>query len=221
MGSPRMKSWCCRPVGRAVQQNCALTPAGPDGSSRLPRHGAGPLHTERFHGFKGLDAAAVIVTDIAEIHDAKSEALFYIASSRARDDLTIIARDTAHPDLGRTGTGRIAMLEKDRTAGRGKVIEALRAELLGPAAVGKPLDSFKFEKKEESYGPWINAATGEEILERDPLIRYGVRVLFSVGDATSPNIANQAIVPGLTAEKTEGPDTGAWEGSAGRLRSGL
>ncbi len=95
------------------------------------------------------------------------------------------------------------MLEKDRTAGRGKVIEALRAELLGPAAVGKPLDSFKFEKKEESYGPWINAATGEEILERDPLIRYGVGVLYPVGDATSPNIANQAIVPGLTAEKTE------------------
>jgi len=57
------------------------------------------------HAFKGLDAAAVIVTDIEGIKDAKSEALFYIASSRARDDLTIIARDTARPDFRRLVLG--------------------------------------------------------------------------------------------------------------------
>ncbi|WP_455353538.1 helicase-related protein [Streptomyces sp. SYSU K217416] len=109
------------------------------------------------------------------------------------------------------------MPENDQTAGRDKIIKALRAELLGPAPVGKPLDRFTFEKKEESYGPWINAATGEEILERDPLIRYGVGVLYPVVGATSPKIADQAIVPGMTAEDTDGPQTGAWEGSSGRL----
>ncbi|WP_035851053.1 nuclease-related domain-containing DEAD/DEAH box helicase [Kitasatospora azatica] len=57
------------------------------------------------HAFKGMDAAAVIVTDIEEIKDARSEALFYIASSRARDDLTIIARDTARPDFRRLVLG--------------------------------------------------------------------------------------------------------------------
>lgn len=109
------------------------------------------------------------------------------------------------------------MAENDKTAGRDKIIEALRAELLGPAPAYKPLDRFTFEKKEESYGPWTNAATGEEILERDPLIRYGVGVLYPVIGATSSKIADQAIVPGLTAEDTEGPQTGAWEGSSGRL----
>ncbi|MFJ3770224.1 helicase-related protein [Streptomyces sp. NPDC090075] len=109
------------------------------------------------------------------------------------------------------------MADNDKTAGRDKIIEALRAELLGPAPAGKPLDRFTFEKKEESYGPWTNAATGEEILERDPLIRYGVGVLYPVIGATSSKIADQAIVPGLTAEDTEGPQTGAWEGSSGRL----
>ncbi|MFD5660007.1 helicase-related protein [Streptomyces hirsutus] len=109
------------------------------------------------------------------------------------------------------------MAENDQTAGREKITKALRAELLGPAPAGKPLDRFTFEKKEESYGPWTNAATGEEILERDPLIRYGVGVLYPVVGATSSKIADQAIVPGLAAEDTEGPQTGTWEGSSGRL----
>ncbi|MFE2605389.1 NERD domain-containing protein [Streptomyces mirabilis] len=68
-----------------------------------PRGGAITYGT--VHAFKGLDAAAVIVTDIEGIKDAKSEALFYIASSRARDDLTIIARDTARPDFRRLVLG--------------------------------------------------------------------------------------------------------------------
>ncbi|MDF6020979.1 helicase-related protein [Streptomyces sp. JH34] len=109
------------------------------------------------------------------------------------------------------------MAEHDRTAGRDKITKALRDELLGPAPAGKPLDRFTFEKKEDSYGPWTNAATGEEILERDPLIRYGVGVLYPVAGATGSKIADQAIVPGLTAENTEGPQTGTWEGSSGRL----
>ncbi|MEU9674447.1 helicase-related protein [Streptomyces parvus] len=109
------------------------------------------------------------------------------------------------------------MAEHDRTAGRDKITKALRAELLGPAPAGKPLDRFTFEKKEDSYGPWTDAVTGEEILERDPLIRYGVGVLYPVAGTTSSRIADQAIVPGLTAEDTEGPQTGTWEGSSGRL----
>ncbi|MEV0580015.1 helicase-related protein [Streptomyces sp. NPDC050392] len=108
------------------------------------------------------------------------------------------------------------MQSTDPTAGRDAVIKALRAELLGPAAAGKPLDSFSFDKKEDSYGPWTSAATGEEILERDPLIRYGVGVLYPVAGAASRDIANQSIVPGLTAEETEGPQTGMWEGSSGK-----
>lgn len=106
------------------------------------------------------------------------------------------------------------MPENDPTAGRDKIIKALREELLGPAPAGKPLDRFTFEKKEDSYGPWLSAATGEEILERNPLIRYGVGVLYPAAAMASPGLANQTIVPGLTAEDTEGPQTGTWEGSA-------
>jgi len=53
------------------------------------------------HAFKGLDAAAVIVTDIESVSDDTGEALLYIATSRARDDLTVLARDTARADFRR------------------------------------------------------------------------------------------------------------------------
>jgi superfamily I DNA/RNA helicase len=53
------------------------------------------------HAFKGLDAAAVIVTDIESVSDETGEALLYIATSRARDDLTVLARDTARADFRR------------------------------------------------------------------------------------------------------------------------
>jgi hypothetical protein len=53
------------------------------------------------HAFKGLDAAAVVVTDIESVSDETDEALLYIATSRARDDLTVLARHTARVDFRR------------------------------------------------------------------------------------------------------------------------
>ncbi|WEO97180.1 helicase-related protein [Streptomyces sp. FXJ1.172] len=63
------------------------------------------------------------------------------------------------------------------TTGREVIVEALRRELLGPAPDGKPL-TLPFADKESSYGPWTDPESGEEILERNPLVRYGVGVLY-------------------------------------------
>ncbi|MEU6724734.1 helicase-related protein [Nonomuraea wenchangensis] len=115
-----------------------------------------------------------------------------------------------------------------QTAGRDEIVKALRAELLGPAPAGKPLEKTVFTNREDSYGPWIDPASGEEILDRTPLIRYGVGVLYPAPStaASSGNahtralehaIAESAIVPSLSAENTEEPQIGGWEGSAGRL----
>ena len=62
------------------------------------------------------------------------------------------------------------------------VIQRLYEELVGPAPRGKKLDCstpLTFENKEDSYGPWIQQQTGDEILiwER-PSIRYGLGVLY-------------------------------------------
>lgn len=84
---------------------------------------------------------------------------------------------------------------------------ALRRELFGPAADevarGRPLDcsagGHVFEKREDSWGLWHDAATGEEILTTtDPLHRYGVGVLFSgATDHGSPiQRADTAVEPG-------------------------
>ncbi len=71
---------------------------------------------------------------------------------------------------------------EDHLAGREQVIKALREELLGPCPSGNPINTshpLEFEQKEDSYGPWIDASSGEEILQRDPPTRrYGVGVLY-------------------------------------------
>ncbi|MFE2037837.1 NERD domain-containing protein [Streptomyces scopuliridis] len=53
------------------------------------------------HAFKGLDAPAVIVTGVEGITTPKDEALFYIAASRARDDLTVLAHESTRHDFRR------------------------------------------------------------------------------------------------------------------------
>lgn len=63
-----------------------------------------------------------------------------------------------------------------------RILAALREELLGPSSAGQPLnleEPIRFSSWEGSYGPWKDAATGEEILTREtPSQRYGVGVLF-------------------------------------------
>jgi Helicase conserved C-terminal domain len=77
---------------------------------------------------------------------------------------------------------------------------AVRRELFGPLADeaprGKPLDcssgKIRFETREESYGLWHEAGTGQEILTTsDPLRRYGIGVLHSGPAARGSAIAGR------------------------------
>ncbi|MFD9941442.1 helicase-related protein [Nonomuraea sp. NPDC059023] len=73
---------------------------------------------------------------------------------------------------------------------RKNVLEDLKAELVGPKPLGKPLDISKtiaFASKEEARGPWRDAATSEEILhDFRPLRRYGTAVLAPAGEEEAP-----------------------------------
>jgi len=70
----------------------------------------------------------------------------------------------------------------DHHAGREAVVEALKAELVGPDPRGEPLDTSApvvFDSAKDSYGPWVELQTGEEILQSDrPTGRYGIGVLY-------------------------------------------
>ncbi len=72
----------------------------------------------------------------------------------------------------------------DHAANRDEVVRALVAELVGPSPRGAEIDCngpVSFPKAEDSYGPWKQKPSGEEILLRDaPCKRYGVGVLFPV-----------------------------------------
>lgn len=73
----------------------------------------------------------------------------------------------------------------DHRGNREKVIQSLRDELLGPSPQGAYIDcsgDITFASAVESYGPWKQKGTGDEILQRDPPTkRYGVGVLFPAG----------------------------------------
>lgn len=65
---------------------------------------------------------------------------------------------------------------------RDTILGRLREELVGPSPQGEEVDTsgpIRFPDSESSYGPWRQAGTGEEILQRDrPLRRYGIGVLY-------------------------------------------
>lgn len=73
----------------------------------------------------------------------------------------------------------------DHINNRGRVIQGLREELVGPSPQGREIDcsvDIRFIRAEESYGPWKQAGSGEEILQRDlPTKRYGIGVLYPLG----------------------------------------
>jgi hypothetical protein len=65
--------------------------------------------------------------------------------------------------------------------GRYAILEYLHQEIIGPRNIGTPISTdlpIKFKTIEESNGPWIDAATGQEILSGiRPKQRYGAGIL--------------------------------------------
>ncbi|GCE12502.1 helicase-related protein [Tengunoibacter tsumagoiensis] len=82
----------------------------------------------------------------------------------------------------------------DYANGRDRMLQLLREELIGPSPQGKEIDCTKpisFDVAQESYGPWRQQGSGEEILQRDPPSkRYGVGVLYPWGASIEDNQTN-------------------------------
>jgi superfamily I DNA/RNA helicase len=81
-------------------------------SDRLrPLGEAGGGHTPygTIHAFKGLEAPAVVVTDLEGVAGPSAEALFYIAVTRPTERLVLVIADSARASLARAlATGRVA-----------------------------------------------------------------------------------------------------------------
>ncbi|MGH2496278.1 MAG: helicase-related protein [Ktedonobacteraceae bacterium] len=73
----------------------------------------------------------------------------------------------------------------DYVTGRKVILQTLKEELVGPSPQGKEIDCSRplsFDDAKQSYGPWRQQSSGEEILMRDsPCKRYGVGVLYPLG----------------------------------------
>ncbi|WP_230194659.1 helicase-related protein [Streptomyces coriariae] len=96
------------------------------------------------------------------------------------------------------------MIISDHLGPREDIMDALRAELLGPAPAGKPLDATSFDTWEDARGPWVDPESGEEVLDRDPLIRYGVGVLYPAESTAQPMDDAHTVVVGLVDSDLDG-----------------
>src|SRR5262249_52398114 len=112
--------------------------------------------------------------------------------------------------------GETVMPEPDRIANRDLIISSVREELMGPSPQGKEIDCngpIIFNEASDSYGPWRQKDSGEEILLRDPPTkRYGVGVLFPMG--TVSDIDETAMLASETptgAEASEEAPAGVGE----------
>ncbi len=70
-----------------------------------PLNGTGDGHIPccTIHAFKGLEASAVIVTDIEKISSASDKALLYVAATRAQDRLILLVSENLIDDLHEAG----------------------------------------------------------------------------------------------------------------------
>lgn len=98
----------------------------------------------------------------------------------------------------------------DFLAGRATVASALKEELVGPCPRGTAIDcagNVAFPDRESAYGPWRQAGSGEEILQRDrPIKRYGIGVLYppmTAGD-TDPGAETDTKDEPATIEEVPG-----------------
>ncbi len=59
------------------------------------------------HSFKGLEASAIVVTDIEHLDSAHFSSLFYVATTRALNRLCILIHETAKKDIVKALTGKV------------------------------------------------------------------------------------------------------------------
>jgi hypothetical protein len=89
-------------LSRRATGSCAEHIEEPPWSDRVaPIQEAGPgqIPYASIHGFKGLEAAAVIVTDLDTVVGPEAESLFYVAVTRATDRLILLADANIRPEI--------------------------------------------------------------------------------------------------------------------------
>jgi hypothetical protein len=104
----------------------------------------------------------------------------------------------------------------DHIENRDKILRALREELVGPSPQGEEIDCsqpISFQQPADSYGPWRQKGSGEEILQRDPPCkRYGVGVLYPAAtssegeDVAGIGLESSGDESGTGATEPEGAD---------------
>jgi hypothetical protein len=97
--SPKSFRACAERLGDAPWSD-RLAPARDAGPGQIPY--------TTIHAFKGMEAAAVVVTDLEQVDGPEMESLFYVAMTRATDRLVLLMDEGTKADLARLLAGRAA-----------------------------------------------------------------------------------------------------------------
>ena len=93
---------------------------------------------------------------------------------------------------------------------RESVLAALKSELVGPDPRGHELDfsrAVKFAAPADSYGPWRQMGSGEEVLQDGmPTQRYGVGVLYAANEKPPVETEPLETPPAPGDGEESGPD---------------
>ena len=79
--------------------HCYLRPPWSQRIKEPTAASGGDIRACTVHAYKGLEAPAVIVTDLTGITTAEEQALLYVAMTRATERLVVLLPETAKPDL--------------------------------------------------------------------------------------------------------------------------
>jgi hypothetical protein len=97
--SPRSQGSCAERLAEAPWSD-RLAPADDAGPGQIPY--------TTIHAFKGMEAAAVVVTDLEEVDGRRMESLFYVAITRATDRLVLLMDEGMRVNLTRLLESRVA-----------------------------------------------------------------------------------------------------------------
>jgi superfamily I DNA/RNA helicase len=77
----------------------------------LSAPGNGHVRYGTIHAFKGMEAPAIVVTDLEDVSGPGAEALFYIVVTRPTERLILLIREPARASIGRLLAGMPATEE--------------------------------------------------------------------------------------------------------------
>jgi ATP:corrinoid adenosyltransferase len=163
---------------RKDDQSCAAKLAEPGTAALSPlrnsKGAAARIPYTTIHAFKGLEAPAVVVTDITNLGE-EQKSLLYVAMSRARIRLILLMRESCRGEYKQLFLRNLRFAFKHREGlvslqenmrNRAWLVARVRAEVVGPDPSGEPVVPPYMEKLPDCSWPEFRAPRKQQTVRK-------------------------------------------------------